>query len=94
MTAHNLIDSIFSRPSWRDDPGNLRRLTPDQLDFLLKLIGKDEEGGAVQRGMGRSIVWMPSGRHKYVVTEDPGGRKHTLTRQANLVASESGRLFS
>jgi hypothetical protein len=94
MTAHDLIDSIFSRPPWLGMPGNIRHLTPDQLDFLLKLIGKDEEGGAVQWGTGRSLVWTPSGRHKYIVTEDPGGRKHTLTRLANSVASESGRLFS
>ena len=92
MTAHQLIDSIFSRPQmWL--PGNMRRITPAQLDFLVNLIDEDEEGGAIEKGSGRSLVWMPSGRHKYVITEDAKGGKHTLTRMSNLVASASGRLF-
>lgn len=93
-TAHDLIESIFARASWGGMAGNMRRLTPDQLSFLRNLIDKDPEGGAVTRGDRGSMVWMPSGRHKYVITEDPtNGTKHTLTRLSNLVASESGRLF-
>ena len=92
MTAHELIGSIFSRPQmWL--PGNMRRITPAQLDFLVNLIDEDEEGGAVEKGSGRSLVWMPSGRHKYVITEDLSGKKHMITRMSNLVASASGRLF-
>jgi hypothetical protein len=92
MTAHQLIDSIFSRPQmWL--PGNMRRITRAQLDFLVNLIDEDEEGGAVEKGSGSSLVWMPSGRHKYVITEDASGGKHTLTRMSNLVASSAGRLF-
>jgi hypothetical protein len=92
MTAHDLIASIFSRTQ-QDLPGNVRRITRAQLDFLLRLIGEDEEGGAVQRGRGGSVVWMPSGRNKYVIAEDLRGNKHTLTRLGNIVASSSGCLF-
>ena len=92
MTAHGFIDQLFSRPSFGLD-GNMRRLTPGQLDLLRNLIGEDEEGGAVQRGANGSLIWMPSGRPKYVITEDPRGGKHILARFSNLKASASGSLF-
>ena len=93
MTAYDLIDSIFARPA-RGVDGSSRRITTAQLDYLIDLIGRDEEGAAIQRGRGKSLVWMPSGRNKYVVTEDPtGGDKHTLARLANFVPSGQGRLF-
>lgn len=93
MTARELIDDIFGRAQ-QGMPGNMRRITVDQLKFLRDLIDEDTDSGAVTRGDGGSMVWMPSGPHKYVVTEDPnGGKKHTLTKLLNLVASESGRLF-
>jgi hypothetical protein len=92
-TAHDLIESIFSRVQW-NMPANVRRITVDQLKWLRDLIGRDPEGGAVTGGSMNSLVWMPSGRHKYVITEDPtGGTKHTLARLSNLVASDEGRLF-
>jgi hypothetical protein len=93
VTAHDLIDSIFRRPAWKDEPGNLRHVTRAQLDYLRRLIDANPEGGAVMRGMGDSLVWMPMGRDKYVLTEDPRGNKHTLMRLANIVPSEAGRLF-
>lgn len=93
MTAFDLIDSIFSRPQ-TGIAGNMRRVTPAQLKYLRDLIGADPEGGHVRNGGPGSLVWMPSGRHKYVLTEDPtGGDKHTLTRLSNLIGTESGRLF-
>lgn len=93
MTTHELIADIFRRPQERVD-ANLRIITMAQLDLLERLIGEDEEGGAMQRGRGRSFVWLPSGRDKYVVTEDPrGGRRHTLMRLSSLTPSGSGSLF-
>jgi hypothetical protein len=92
MIAHDLIDSIFSRPQ-TGVAGNVRVITRAQLDFLTGLIGEDEEGGAVQRGLNGSFVWMPSGRHKYVITVDLRGNRHTLTRLSNIAAAASGSLF-
>jgi hypothetical protein len=92
MTAHDLIASIFSRVQ-PGVAGNIRNITSAQVDYLRDLIGKDEEGGAVQPGRGRGFAWLPSGRDKYVVAEEPGGDRFTLTRMSNLVASGSGRLF-
>lgn len=92
MTAHDLIASIFSRVQG-NMPGNKRGISCAQLDFLRRLIGEDEDGGAMQPdGPGRSI-WMPAGRHKYVITEDLRGKRHTLERLSNLTPAGSGRLF-
>jgi len=91
MTAFELIDSIF----WRAQPGtpgNLRRITREQLNYLRDLIDKAGPSEAIKRGAPGSLIWTPAGRHKYVVTEDLTGNRHTLTRLAN-VASESGTLF-
>jgi hypothetical protein len=71
----------------------MRRITPDQLKYLRNLIGADPEGGAITRGAPGSLIWMPMGRHKYVITEDLAGKKHTLTRLSNITASETGMLF-
>ena len=93
MTAFDLIDSIFARVQ-PGMPGNMRRITPRQLKYLRDLIGADPEGGAVKDGGRGSLVWMPAGRTKYVLTEDPiGGEKHTLTKMGNLRPSAEGRLF-
>ena len=91
MTAHGLIESIFSRP--QGGPGNERRITPDQLSYLRNLIDADEEGGAVKEGMNGGFAWMPKGRNKYVVTVDPLRNRRTLTRLSNLAPSDEGRLF-
>jgi hypothetical protein len=93
MTAFDLIDSIFSRPPWGGVAGNVRRISPEQFRYLRNLIDADPEGGSVKRGVPGSLIWMPSGRHKYILTEDMGGTKHTLTRLSNIAASMSGRLF-
>jgi hypothetical protein len=93
MTAHELIADIFRRPQ-DGVAANMRIITRAQLDFLASLIGEDEDGGALERGRGLSFIWMPRGRDKYVVTEDPrGGRRHTLLRLSNIVPSGSGSLF-
>ena len=91
MTAFDLIDSIFSRP--QHGPGNVRRITRDQLNYLRDLIGQDPESGKVRSGASGSIVWMPSGRHKYEITEDLAGAKHTLTKISIIEASGMGSLF-
>ncbi len=44
----------------------------------------------MKRGASRSLVWTPSGRNKYVLTDDVIGGKHTLTRLSNIVASDAG----
>jgi hypothetical protein len=92
MTARDLIADIFSRPQ-RGVAGNMRRITRRQLDYLVGLIGEEQESGAVQRGAGASLVWMPGGREKYVITEDARGDRHTLTRLANVVSGGTGSLF-
>lgn len=92
MTAHDFLAQIFSRPSF-GLASNMRRLTAAQLDLLARLIGEDEEGGAVDRGLGGSFTWLPSGRNKYVIAEDPRGRGGTVERLSNLRPSGCGRLF-
>jgi hypothetical protein len=93
MTAFDLIDSIFARPASRGMDANIRRLTPEQLGYLRGLIERDAESAAVRPGAPGSLVWMPKGRHKYVITEDARGGKHTLARLSSIEAGRSGRLF-
>ena len=92
MTAHELIAQWFTRPQ-TGVASNQRFITLAQIDLLRDLIGQDEEGGALQRGIGRSFVWAPSGRKKYVVTEGPGGRRNSIVRLENIVPSAAGCLF-
>jgi len=92
MTAHELIAQWFARPQ-AGVVSNLRFITTAQIDLLRELIGEDEEGAALQRGSGRSFVWKPSGRNKYVVTEGPEGKRNTIMRLANIVPSAAGSLF-
>ena len=92
MTAFDLIASIYQRPQ-SDVASNVRFITASQLSYLKDLIGADPEGGALRRdGPGRWI-WAPSGRMKYELTEDLAGRRHRIARLANIVSSETGRLF-
>ena len=92
MTAFDLIDSIFSRVQG-GMPSNVRRVTAQQFAYLRDLIDRDPEGGAVHKGMNGSIIWMPSGRTKYVLTEDPAGSRSTIAKLQNITASDCGRLF-
>jgi hypothetical protein len=71
----------------------MRRLTQGQLDLLSRLIGEDEEGGALSPGANGGFTWMPSGRNKYVIAVDASDRKRTIERLANIVPSAAGRLF-
>jgi hypothetical protein len=95
QTAHDLVTDFFARagPWNRGLPGNMRSLTRAQLDLLLRLIGEDEEGGALSSGGPGVTVWKPSGRNKYIIREDLRGQRHTVERLANLVASGTGLLF-
>ncbi len=92
MTAHDLIASIFSRVQ-DGMPGNARRISRAQLDFLRGLIGEDQEGGTMQTTGPGVSVWTPSGRNKYVIREDLRGNRHVLERLANMVPTGMGRLF-
>lgn len=91
MTAHDLIADIFSRHQ-HGVPGNERWITTRQRDKLIELIGEDPEGGALSGAPGGNRLWTPSGRSKYLIS-DHGPTRHKLTEFANLIATESGRLF-
>lgn len=94
MIAIEFIDQLFSRPRFGGDlAGESRRLTRPQFDLLLTLIGENEQAGAVHPGLGRSCVWAPTGRYKYVITEDAGRDRHTIIRLSNFSAASSGMLF-
>ncbi len=92
MTAHDLIASIFGRVQ-DGMPGNMRRITRAQLDFLVRLIGEDQEGGAMQASGPGVSAWTPSGRNKYIIREDLRGNRHVLERMANIVPTGVGLLF-
>ncbi len=92
MTAHGFIDQLFSRPQ-QGVASNMRFLTVGQIDLLWNLVGQDEEGAAVQRGRGRSFIWAPSGRRKFVVTEGEGGKKNTILVLGNVRPSAAATLF-
>jgi hypothetical protein len=92
MTAHELIASMFQRPQ-EGRPSNERGISGRQLAYLRDLIGSDPEGGALQMSGPGVWVWAPSGRNKYVITEDLKGNRHKIARLSNLGPSEAGRLF-
>jgi hypothetical protein len=88
MTALGLIDSIFSRVQ-PGVPGHQRRISIEQRQFLVDLIGEDPEGAALKPNGPGEMIWMPRGKHKYIIGEQP----RMLTRLSSLKASEAGRLF-
>ena len=91
MTAQQLIAETFSCVQ-SGAASNLRRLSPRQFTWLRDLI-EVEAGGTIGRGDMGSLVWTPPGPDKYVLTEDPRGEKHTLTRLGNISTSGAGNLF-
>ncbi len=93
MIALDLIASIFARPGWGSVAPNVRRITPEQLKYLQDLIAADPEATAVRKGAPGSLVWAPAGNHKYVITEDLNGTRHTLTKLSSLDAEGTGSLF-
>jgi hypothetical protein len=92
MTAEFLVTEIFSRPQ-QGAPADMRRLTERQFVALRALMLEEESKGTVHGGLGGSLVWMPPGQVKYVLTEDRARWKHTLTRMSTATPAESGRLF-
>jgi hypothetical protein len=92
MTAFELIESIYARPQ-AGMPSNERIITRTQLSYLRDLIGADPEGGAMHSDGPGVWLWLPSGRNKYRLTEDRKGNRNTIARFANIVPSETGRLF-
>lgn len=92
MTAEYLVTEIFSRTQL-GTPSEWRRLTERQFVALRALILNEEPKGTVHTGLGGSLVWMPPGQWKYVLTEDRDRWKHQLTRMSTAAPAESGRLF-
>jgi hypothetical protein len=93
VTSHDLVMQWFAKHQ-DGVPGDRRYITIAQLDLLRKLIEQDEEGAAaVKPGRGRSFVWAPSGRTKFVITEGEGGRKNTIVRMMDFRTSGAGMLF-
>jgi hypothetical protein len=91
-TAHDLIGDFFSRPQANIE-SNKRYITPAQWKFLVDLIGQDPEGSAIENGANGGLVWMPSGRWKYVLSQNPDGTRKTLTRLNAGRPVDAGRLF-
>jgi hypothetical protein len=89
MTAAELIASIFSSPQHKL-PGNMRRVTLDQLHYLRDLVLAE---GNAREGDGGSIAWNSIDGHKYVLTEDRVGDKHSLTRLVRVPISGVRGLF-
>lgn len=92
MAAFEFIDEILSRHQ-SGVPGNERWITANQRAKILELIGEHEESGALRGNAGGSLIWMPKGRRKFVLSDHNNCKRHKLTVLANLVESESGRLF-
>lgn len=91
MTAFDLIDSIFSRVQ-PGMPGNMRRITQAQYDYLRNLIDGDPEGGALKPDGPGKMLWTPAGRTKYLLTDGTYGQR-ALVKMASLTAAATGRLF-
>ncbi|MBS1803497.1 MAG: hypothetical protein JST28_09020 [Acidobacteria bacterium] len=92
MTAFQLISDIFARPQ-KNVAANMRFITERQFNWLVDLIGADEEGSAVTNGLNGGLVWMPSGRWKYVLSYEPSIEKRSIMKLANIKASPAGTLF-
>lgn len=99
MTPTDLVAQWFAKYQ-QGVAGNVRFITLAQIDLLRQLAEQQDEFAqscgelsAIQRGHGRSFVWMPKGRDKYVITAAQDGRRNTITRLANIGASGAGKLF-
>ncbi|MFC5861079.1 hypothetical protein ACFPT7_02105 [Acidicapsa dinghuensis] len=79
MTAEYLVAEIFSRTQ-RVVDSDVRVLTERQFAALRGLILSEEPKGTVLRGDGGSMVWMPPGPLKYVLTEYRASGRRSLTR--------------
>lgn len=90
LTALGLAEDIFRRaqPAL---PGNVRRISRKQLDYLRSLIEAEYPPAARQEQQGK-LTWLPAGRDKYVITEDRFGDKHLLMKLSNLTVAEEGRI--
>lgn len=93
MTAHGFIEQLFERPQ-SNVASNMRYITGPQLELLERLIGQDPEIGARQNGMHGGFVWAPSGRWKYVVSQNPDGTRRAIMRLNAGRPTGAGSLFS
>lgn len=92
MTAHQLIEDIFSRQQ-SNVASNMRYITAPQFELLEKLIREDRDAGQVKRGMNGGFTWMPRGHFKYVLSQNPDGTRRSLMRLNAETVTESGSLF-
>ena len=92
MTAAYLVSEIFSRPQ-QGIASEIRVLSERQFVVLRGLMLDEEQKGTVRAGQGGSLIWMPRGPLKYVLTEDRVRLKYFLTRMSTAAPAESGRLF-
>jgi hypothetical protein len=93
MNAHDFITELFGRMQ-AGVASNMRYVTQPQFELLETLIGKDEEGGAIARGMNGGFTWMPSGRWKYVLSHDPRSGRRSIMRLMSPTPTGAGRLFN
>lgn len=91
MTALELIDDIFSRPQ-SGVAGDVRRITRDQVKYLRDLIEKEAPAARIQSDAPGSLIWSPAGRHRYILTEDLRGNRHTLARESKVSSADCGLL--
>lgn len=85
MSPWDLIESIYARPQ-QLLPGNVRRITWQQLRCLRDLIDRDYPGELRGDGPNRQ-VWPPRGPVRYVIVEDPAGKAHRLEKLMNVGAA-------
>jgi hypothetical protein len=72
---------------------DVRRITPDQVKYLRDLIEQAGPAARIQTGAPGALVWSPEGLHRYVVTEDLRGSRHTLVRLSKAPSADCGLLF-
>jgi len=94
MSAHGFIAEIFSRVQ-TGVAGNMRFLTKAQFDRIVQEIGQDPECGSVKNGLNGGLVWMPSGRWKYVLAHEPGSKcdRYAITKLGAPAETRAGSLF-
>lgn len=90
-TAHDLIESIFSRPQ-ASVPGNVRYISVDQLSYLLDLIGRGD-GATLQLGSGGRLYWTPQGNHRFEIEGDIHAPRRKVTRYVQFDPGAAGSLF-
>jgi len=94
MTAQQLIWDIFSRSQNIQAP-DMRNLSAEQFAYLRDLIELEASAApaTLRKGESGSLVWMPPGADKYILTEYAPTGRHSLTRLPNYGLQGAGMLF-